>query len=323
MSCEICNEQIFPFWSKISRAEQEILQQGSVKVQYEKGTLIHRSEESCKGIMYVMAGQLRTYILSDEGREVTLFRVREREVCIMSASCLMEAIAFDVMIEAVEDTTVVMFPSTILAGIMGAHPEAELYIYKSATERFTDVIWMMQQILFMGADRRIAIFLWDEIAKTGSLVLHYTHDEIARFIGSAREVVTRMLKYFAQGGTLKLSSYKSTPKWLVSKGFRYGFLVFFLVMFANMIFQTYLVAAGAGTLKESLKLFWTIRVPWDWAYTAGTVADWVAQFSFGFYSIMLTSTIIGLIVMVLFRPRTWCGFCPMGTMTQLICKIKK
>lgn len=125
------------------------------------------------------------------------------------------------------------------------------------------------------------------------------------------------------GGTLKLSRYKSTPKWLVSKGFRYGFLVFFLLMFANMIFQTYLVAAGAQNLREVVKLFWTIRVPWDWAYTAGTVADWVAQFSFGFYSIMLTSTIIGLIMMILYRPRTWCGFCPMGTMTQLITQIKK
>lgn len=93
-------------------------------------------------------------------------------------------------------------------------------------------------------------------------------------------------------------------------------------MFGVMIFQTYLVAAGAQSLNEALKLLWTFRVPWGWAYTAGTVADWVAQFSFGFYSVMLTSTIIGLVVMALFKSRTWCTFCPMGTMTQLICKIK-
>lgn len=112
------------------------------------------------------------------------------------------------------------------------------------------------------------------------------------------------------------------PKWLSSKWFRYGFLAFFLTMFGSMIFQTYLVAAGAATLREAIKLLWTFRVPWGWTYTAGTVADWIAQFSFGFYSIMLTSTIIGLAVNVLFKPRTWCTFCPMGTMTQMICKIK-
>ena len=77
-----------------------------------------------------------------------------------------------------------------------------------------------------------------------------------------------------------------------------------------------------GYLREAIKLFWTFRVPWRWTYTAGTVADWVAQFSFGFYSLMLTSLLLGLIVMVLYKPRTWCTFCPMGTMTQGICKLK-
>ena len=120
----------------------------------------------------------------------------------------------------------------------------------------------------------------------------------------------------------KCSLNRKAPGFLASKWFRYGFLVFFLSMFGNMIFQTYLVAAGARNLGEVIKLLWMFRVPWDWAYTAGTVSDWIAQFSFGFYSLMLTSTIIGLVVNTLFKPRTWCSFCPMGTMTQTICKIK-
>lgn len=115
---------------------------------------------------------------------------------------------------------------------------------------------------------------------------------------------------------------KAMPNWLKSKWFRYGFLAFFLAMFGNMIYQTYLVGAGAATLGEAIQLFWTFKVPWGWAYSVGTASDWVAKFSFGFYSLMLTSTLIGLIVMVLFKPRAWCVFCPMGTMTQLICKLK-
>ena len=124
------------------------------------------------------------------------------------------------------------------------------------------------------------------------------------------------------GANLKLSINKPTPAFLYSKWFRYGFLTFFLAMFANMVFQTYLVGAGADNLKTAIKLFWTFRVPWDWASSTGTVPDWIAQFSFGFYSLMLTSLILGLIVMVLFKPRSWCTFCPMGTMTQAVCKLK-
>ncbi|MDD6211548.1 MAG: 4Fe-4S binding protein [Clostridiales bacterium] len=124
------------------------------------------------------------------------------------------------------------------------------------------------------------------------------------------------------GSDCKCSRKKQAPKWLSSKWFRNGFLVFFLCMFGNIVFQTYLVAAGSHSLKEAIKLFWCIRVPWGWTYQAGMVSDWAAQFAFGFYSLMLTSTIIGIIVMVLYKPRTWCTFCPMGTMTQTICKIK-
>ena len=124
------------------------------------------------------------------------------------------------------------------------------------------------------------------------------------------------------GGRYKLSRCRPAPRWLSSKGFRYGFLVFFLLMFANMLFQTWLVGAGAASLREAIKLFWTFRVPWGWAYAPGLAPDWVAQFSFGFYSLMLTSLLIGLLVMLFLKPRTWCSFCPMGTMTQGICQLR-
>ena len=120
----------------------------------------------------------------------------------------------------------------------------------------------------------------------------------------------------------KCSLNHSTPGRLKSKWFRYGFLVFFLTMFGIMVFQTWLVFSGAQTLKETITLFWTFKVPWGWTYSSGMVPAWIAKYAFGFYSIMLTSTLIGLVVMVLFKPRSWCVFCPMGTMTQTICKIK-
>ena len=122
--------------------------------------------------------------------------------------------------------------------------------------------------------------------------------------------------------TFKLTRKKAAPAWLSSKWFRYAFLVFFAAMFGNVLYQTWLVYGGAASLNEAIRLFWTFRVPWGWAYTAGTSAEWAAQFSFGLYSLMLTSALIGLILMLLYRPRTWCVICPMGSMTQLICKAR-
>lgn len=124
------------------------------------------------------------------------------------------------------------------------------------------------------------------------------------------------------GGKLHLSRQKDMPRFLKSRWFRYGFLLFFLTMFGSMLFQTWLVLSGKTGLKEVVTLLWTFKLPWHFAYRQTAVAPWVAQFAFGFYSVMLTSTVLGLLTMLLFRPRSWCVYCPMGTMTQGICKIK-
>ena len=123
------------------------------------------------------------------------------------------------------------------------------------------------------------------------------------------------------GGRFGLSRQKDMPKWMRTPWFRYGFLAFFLTMFGVMIFNTYLVFAGAE-LKQVVMLLWTFKLPWHWAYHGTIIAPWVAQYAFGFYSVMLTSTLLGLVTMVLCKPRSWCVYCPMGTMTQMICKIK-
>lgn len=124
------------------------------------------------------------------------------------------------------------------------------------------------------------------------------------------------------GGRLGLSRKKDIPRWMKSKWFRYGFLIFFFLMFFQMLATTALVLAGAQDLRQVVTLLWTFKLPWHWAYHGSFLPAWVAQFAFGFYSVMLTSTVLGLVTMVLFKPRSWCVYCPMGTMTQLICRIK-
>lgn len=127
--------------------------------------------------------------------------------------------------------------------------------------------------------------------------------------------------FYILGKKLKLSRNKPMPNFLKSQWFRFGFLTFFMIMFGNMLFNTYLVFAGVKNLKEVVTLFWTFKLPWQWVNTS-FVSPWIAQFAFGFYSIMLTSTLLGMITMLLYKPRSWCVYCPMGTMTHAICKVK-
>lgn len=119
----------------------------------------------------------------------------------------------------------------------------------------------------------------------------------------------------------KFSKNKPIPKFLKTKWFRYGFLIFFLAMFVNMLFSTYLVFNGTNTLKEVITLLWTFKLPWNFN-DLSTVTPWISQFAFGFYSLMITSTLLGIITMLLYKPRSWCVYCPMGTMTQGICIVK-
>lgn len=198
-------QKVFPFWENLNQEEQALVAESIVSRKMQKGESMHRGCGECSGIVYVAKGQLRVYIISEEGREVTLYRVHTGDLCVLSASCLMDAIMFDVLIEAVEETELIVLPSPVLNGIMEKNPLVELSLYRMATERFSDVMWTMQQILFMGADKRVAHFLWDEMAKTGETTIRLTHDEVARFIGSAREVVSKVLKYFVEEGAVALS----------------------------------------------------------------------------------------------------------------------
>ena len=196
---------IFPFWEQLNSEEQNMVSASALPQKMKKGDILHRGCGECSGIVHVAKGQLRVYIVSEEGREVTLYRLQQGELCVLSASCLMDAIVFDVMIEAVQETELVVLPSPALSAIMGRNPMVELSLYKRVVENFSEVMWTMQQILFMGADKRVAHFLWDEMAKTGDMIIRLTHEEVARFIGSAREVVTKVLKYFVEEEVVSLS----------------------------------------------------------------------------------------------------------------------
>lgn len=195
----------FPFWEKLEERQRADICSHAVSSRYSKGTFVHNAAEECVGIILVRSGQLRVYIQSEDGRDITLYRLFSGDTCVLSASCFMEEITFDILIDAEEDSSLITVRPDIFRSLAKENIYAENYIYKQTAERFSDVMWTMQQILFMSFDKRLAVFLIDELAKAGGDTLYITHDQIAKYTGSAREVVSRMLKYFEGEGLVKIS----------------------------------------------------------------------------------------------------------------------
>jgi CRP/FNR family transcriptional regulator len=198
------------FFNDMSIDEQKLLLNGTFERNFVKGETIGSQGSPCTGVIIVKKGNLRVYILSDEGREVTLYNIGDNEVCVLSASCVLSSITFDVLIEAEEDTTIYQITSSIFGNIAGKNIRVENYMLKQTVERFSDVMWAMQQLLFLAMDKRLAMFLYDETVKNKSLVINVTHENIAKNLGSAREVVTRLLQNFSKNGLVELSRGKIT-----------------------------------------------------------------------------------------------------------------
>ncbi|MDD3205197.1 MAG: Crp/Fnr family transcriptional regulator [Lachnospiraceae bacterium] len=193
------------FWDKLTQPEKELLNLSANSVHFNKGQSIHCGETECIGLLIVENGSIRTYITSEEGREVTLFRLQAGDICILSASCVLETIDFDVSVDAETDCDCIQISALTLSRLFSENVYVELFSYKLATERFSDVMWVMQQLLFTRFDKRLAAFLLDESSKLNTPDIRLTHEEIARYLGSAREVVSRMLKYFSKEGYVTLS----------------------------------------------------------------------------------------------------------------------
>lgn len=195
----------FPIWGKLTTAQQQLLEKNTTLRNVKKGTVIHNGNIDCTGLLMVASGQLRAYCLSEDGREITLYRLFERDICLFSASCMMNSIQFEITIEAEKDTSLWVIPADIYKKLMSESTVVSNYTNEIMATRFSDVMWLMEQILWKSFDKRLAQFLLNETELEDSLVLNITHETIGNHMGNPREVVTRMLRYFQNEGILKLS----------------------------------------------------------------------------------------------------------------------
>ena len=169
------------------------------------GQHIHDGTRKCTGLLVVASGQLRAYIVSEGGREITLYRLLGKDMCLFSASCIMHSLQFDVMIQAEKDTSFWLIPTDTYKKLMSESVVISNYTNEILASRMSDVVWLMEQVMWQSFDVRLATFLLEESALEGSTKLSITHEEIANHLGTAREVVTRMLKYFQSEGLVTLS----------------------------------------------------------------------------------------------------------------------
>ena len=198
-------EHYFPVWDQLNMTQKNRILDSLITRQIKKGTIIHNGSMDCTGLLLVKHGQLRAYILSDEGREITLYRLFDRDMCLFSASCIMRSIQFDVTIEAEKDTGLWIIPAEIYKNIMEESAPVANYTNELMASRFSDVMWLMEQIMWKSFDKRLAAFLLEESTLEGDSTLKLTHEIIANHLGTAREVVTRMLRYFQSEGMVKLA----------------------------------------------------------------------------------------------------------------------
>ena len=195
----------FPVWDRLTD-EQRAQITGSVDLRTAaKGTILHNGSTDCTGLLLVQSGQLRAYILSDEGREITIYRLFDRDLCLLSASCIMRSIQFDVTIEAEKDTSFWLIPSDVYKELMEASAPVANFTGEVMAARFSEVMWLIEQIIWKSLDKRLAAFLLEECILDGTDSLKITHEMIGNHLGTAREVVTRMLRYFQSEGMVKLA----------------------------------------------------------------------------------------------------------------------
>ena len=197
--------EYLPFWDRLPPEEQAALSAAAELRRYAAGETVHGGGAACEGLLLPVEGRLRAYLLTEEGRELTLYRLFPRDMCLFSASCVLRGIRFDVWVEAEEDTTALFLPAQVYQGLMERSAAVANFTSELMADRLSEVMWRMDQMLSTRMDRRLAALLVEESRLAESSTLRLTHDRLARHLGSAREVVTRLLKDFQADGLVRLS----------------------------------------------------------------------------------------------------------------------
>ena len=197
--------QFFPVFEKLTPSQQQMVLDYTAVKTVPAGTVVHNGAVECTGFLLVRSGQLRAYTMSEEGREVTIYRLFDHDCCLFSAACIMSSLQFEVIIETEKDSEIFIIPPSVYQKLMNESLAVSKYTNDLMATRFSEIMWLMDQIMWKSFDKRLAGYLLEEISIEGTNLLKVTHEKIANHMGTAREVVTRMLRYFQGEGLVKLA----------------------------------------------------------------------------------------------------------------------
>ena len=194
----------FPSWDRLPPEIRAGLLENARERTARRGEALHDGTADCTGLLLVRAGLLRVFLLSEEGREATLYRLGPGEVCLFSASCAFRGADYDLFITADREASLWAIPSEVFETLTARSPLLAGCAGQLMAERFAQVARRMEEILWRRVDQRLAALLLEELAAGGSPRLTVTHEELSRHLGCAREVVTRALNGFRAEGSVRL-----------------------------------------------------------------------------------------------------------------------
>lgn len=195
----------FPIWSELTSAEQDMITRFAVKHKIPRGMLHLSGSAECPGLIIVSSGQLRIFISSEEGRELTLFRLFSQDICLFSAACVIKNIKLNIDIEAEKPSEIWIIPINTCKKLMTNSITLSNYINQLAFFCIEKILNLLEQVMWESVDKRLALFLLEESLLEKSSTLKITHEKVADHIGTAREVVTRILKSFQTDEIVRLS----------------------------------------------------------------------------------------------------------------------
>lgn len=197
-----------PFYAKLNDEHRLALQTQCQTHTLAKGTFLSDHDTLCVGLFFVLDGQLRSFIRNLDGKEITLFRLLDQDGCILGATCSLKNISFDIHFYAETETTILVIPAKLYQELQERNPAVKDFALAMMSTRLSDVMWIVEQFAFHSLDKRLATALLTLSNLQETEEVTATHEEIAQQIGSAREVVSRTLKYFEKEGFVSLSRKK-------------------------------------------------------------------------------------------------------------------
>ncbi|MBC7764890.1 MAG: Crp/Fnr family transcriptional regulator [Hyphomonadaceae bacterium] len=198
-------KQYLTFFSSLTHAQQALIVENTQLKHYAKNETLLSDVSECSGLIVVKFGQLRAFYSTEEGKQITLYRLLDGDVCIMSASCVLKNITFEVSLAFETDSEIYIIPIRIWRDLSQTNLTVQAYAMELMAARFSEVMWVMEQLVFKGIGERVATFLMEQSTLVQSDILTTTHEVVANNLSTAREVISRTLKHFESDGIIALS----------------------------------------------------------------------------------------------------------------------